>query len=384
MAQRREGYFFVLEEDTNFNTRFEEHQDFIEVVKQREFIEIKTIEGNQFSTPFQDIWTNPEKTHHVYFVHDPVLNINYFRIHNVSNVSKEPKSIRKVGGIFSGYHYTELAVAAEQEALESGDEDEQARAIFNFAVGFYVYDSRYPSLFEEYLKSPSIKVCLATIRAIGFQLWDGCIPLLEKVIKENSNPAVREYATQTLEQIQQPDFDPDDLYENPSNYPHSFERITEKGLMILPQIKDDLQAWMEEKGYQLIDALVLYQYLVEVYGEFKPSDESIDKNETAQTSIENEDNSEQTTETIEPQQPKITESQQLQQQLIADRKQLNSLRSQLTKTEKRIAEARRTNIFGRPESGDNERERDRLTQEIKEAKDKIAQNEALLRNLEEQ
>ena len=69
MAQRREGKFFVLEEDTNFDTRFEEHQDFVESLEKQKFIKIKTIEGNRFTNPFQDIWTNPEKTHHVYLKH---------------------------------------------------------------------------------------------------------------------------------------------------------------------------------------------------------------------------------------------------------------------------------------------------------------------------
>ena len=381
MAQRREGYFFVLEEDTNFNTRFEEHQDFIEVMKQREFIKIKTIEGNQFSTLFQDIWTNPEQTHHVYFVHDPVLNINYFRLHNVSNVSKEPKSIRKVGGIFSGYHYTELALAAEQEAIENGDEEEQAIAVFNFAVGFYVYDPRYPGLFEKYLQIPSVKVRLATIRAIGFQLWDECAPLLENVIQNDSNPAVRAYATETLRQIQQPDFDPDDLVEHPENYPNSLERVTEKGLMILPQIKDDLQAWMKQQGYLAMDALVLYQYLVESYGEFKPTESEPD----TPTAKDSGDSSQPDTieDQNESQQAQLKRLERVQQELESNKQKLTQLRTQLKKVEERIENARRTNIFGRPQSGENERERDKLTQEIKDVKNRIALDESAINASEE-
>ena len=165
---------------------------------------------------------------------------------------------------------------AANKALKENDEDEAPRAIFNVAVGFNA-DDHAPAImmFERYLKSPSVKVRLATIRAIGFQLWNECTPLLENPISSDRgrrsfaspaesvrgtndpNPAVREYASQTLKQIQQPDFDPDDLYENPSNYPNSLERVTEKGLMILPQIKVDLQAWMKEQGYLAMDALVI-------------------------------------------------------------------------------------------------------------------------------
>ena len=383
MSQKRKGQFSVLEEDTNFETRFEEHQDFVETMEKKEFVKIKTIEGNRFSTHFQDIWTNPEQTHHVYFVHDPIFNINYLRLRNVTNVSKEPKSIRKLGRGFLEINYTEIPDILN-EAIEDGNEDEKARAIFTFAVGLSAwYDPRYLDVFKLYLDQSSVKVRLATIKAIGFQLWNECAPILKNLISSDPNPAVREYASQTLKQIQQPDFDPDDLYENPSNYPHSFERITEKGLMILPQIKDDLQAWMKQQSYQVVDALVLYQYLVEVYGEFKPTDEPVEENETAESQIENEDNSEQTSETTEPQQSEITQFQQLQQELAQDKKQLKSWRSQLKKTEERIEHDRRTNIFGRKQSGNDERERDRLTQEIEDIKQRIAQNESLLKAEEE-
>ena len=378
MSQRREGEFSILEEDTHFGTRFEEHQDFAEILKKKEFIKIKTIEGNKFSIPFQDIWTNPEQTHHVYFVHDPILNINYFRLRNVSDISKEPKSIRKVGGLFSGYNYTEIPDILN-EAIEDGSEDEIAQAIFTFAVGLAAwYDPRKSDAFGICLESPSVKVRLATIRAIGFQLWDECIPLLENVISSDPNPAVREYATETLKQIQNPDFDPDDLYENPSNYPHSFERITEKGLMILPQIKDDLQAWMTEQGYQVMDALVFYQYLVETYGEFKPTSEPTNENQAELSPIETEDTSGQSTSVTQLNQPEETEEQRLaklQAELQEDKKQLKNLQAQLQKVEAEIENARRTNIWGRPQSGKSEGERDKLVQEIAEIKAKIAQQE---------
>ena len=53
---------------------------------------------------------------------------------------------------------------------------------------------------------------------------------------------------------------------------------------------------------------------------------------------------------------------------------------QLKQVEERIKQARRTNIFGRKQSGENERERDKLTQEIKEIKQKITENEASIQD----
>ena len=73
---------------------------------------------------------------------------------------------------------------------------------------------------------------------------------------------------------------------------------------------------------------------------------------------------------------------QLQKEINNDKEQLSFLRSQLTKTEERIENARRINIFGRKQSGNDEQERDRLTQEIEDIKQRIAQNESLLKTEE--
>ena len=74
---------------------------------------------------------------------------------------------------------------------------------------------------------------------------------------------------------------------------------------------------------------------------------------------------------------------QLQQELRSNKQKLTQLRTQLEKVEERIKQARRTNIFGRKQSGENERERDRLTQEIKDIKHRIAENESAIKALEE-
>ena len=72
----------------------------------------------------------------------------------------------------------------------------------------------------------------------------------------------------------------------------------------------------------------------------------------------------------------LEKAEKLEQELESDRQKLTQLRSQLKKVEERIKQARKTNIFNRPQSGENEREKDRLTQEIQQAKDRIAKNES--------
>ena len=84
-------------------------------------------------------------------------------------------------------------------------------------------------------------------------------------------------------------------------------------------------------------------------------------------------------------QPEDDESKQpekLQQQLKSDKQLLAELRSQLKQVEERIKQARKTNIFGRKQSGANERERDELMAQIKETKNRIAQNESAIDNLQ--
>ena len=92
------------------------------------------------------------------------------------------------------------------------------------------------------------------------------------------------------------------------------------------------------------------------------------------------------TETQEQNEHQNTESkglEQLQQELRSNKQKLTELRTQLKKVEERIDFARRTNIFGRPQSGENERERDKLTQEIKDTKNRIALDESAIKALEE-
>lgn len=84
--------------------------------------------------------------------------------------------------------------------------------------------------------------------------------------------------------------------------------------------------------------------------------------------------------------PENTESkslEQLQQELKSNKQKLTKLRTQLKQVEERIQQARKTNIFGRPQSGENERERDELAQKIKDTKQRIAENESAIKALEE-
>ena len=187
MNQRREGLFWVIEEETNYESRFAEREDFAKRMKELEFTKVKTVETNKFSTPFLDIWLNPEQTHQVCFVHDPVVDTNYICINPQSNLEQE--SISKLSDWFYCDWNGELYEAAD-EALEENDEDTAPRAIFNLAVNCDSYNSKVMVMFERYLNSSSEIIRLATIRAVGFQLWSECIPLLEKVIEEDYSKAV--------------------------------------------------------------------------------------------------------------------------------------------------------------------------------------------------
>lgn len=123
------------------------------------------------------------------------------------------------------------------------------------------------------------------------------------------------------------------------------------------------------KDYEVIEQdrefYKLYNDLADLYIELKNIDKELAEEEENTQDI------------------KLKVLEQLQQELRNNRKQIKNLQSQLKKTEERIENDRRTNIFGRKQSGNDERERDRLTQEIESTKARIKQNESLLETQDE-
>ena len=89
--------------------------------------------------------------------------------------------------------------------MKEDDEEEATRAIFNLAVVYYHCDIAPIMMFKRYLNSSNSEIRRGAIRAISFQLWRECAPLLEKVIQEDPEEDLRAYAQQVLEQIQQPE-----------------------------------------------------------------------------------------------------------------------------------------------------------------------------------
>jgi len=180
IKQRKDGFFMVLEEDTNYKTRIDEHKRFVRTMKRRGFIKVETIPGDGETTPFQDVWLNPERTNRVYFVHDPVVDTNYIRVRDKG----KSDLVGDLIGWFGSYSEGETLEAAAL-ALEDNDDEEAVRAIFNVAVKFYHYHHSQTMMFERYLNSSNPEIRRGAIRAISFQLWRECAPLLEKVIQED-------------------------------------------------------------------------------------------------------------------------------------------------------------------------------------------------------
>ena len=141
---------------------------------------------------------------------------------------------------------------------------------------------------------------------------------------------------------------------------------------------EDLQLAADEKQNQFDSEDVETKEKIENNSEDLVSDSAPESPEAAQDST-----SESQSELEIP--PESTESkglEQLQQDLKSDKQKLTQLHEQMGKVEERIEQARRTNIFGRPQSGQNERERDKLTQEIEDTKQRIAENESAIESLE--
>ena len=108
MNQERERTFCILRENTTYYDSTNAYKYFVEVLEEEEeeFTRDKILDGNEFSTPFQDIWLNPEQTHQVCFVHDPLFNVNYVRIRRQSDL--EQKSISGLSEWFYCYWDGEL------------------------------------------------------------------------------------------------------------------------------------------------------------------------------------------------------------------------------------------------------------------------------------
>ena len=143
-------------------------------------------------------------------------------------------------------------------------------------------------------------------------------------------------------------------------------------------LTEDLQLAANEKPNQPENELVETEEKTEKDSENLASDSAPEIPEPAQDSS-----------TPEPQleselPPESAESVGLEQlqKLDTDKQKLTQLGSQLEKVEVRIENARRTNIFGRPQSGENERERDKLVREIQEVRSRMAENEALIQDME--
>ena len=141
---------------------------------------------------------------------------------------------------------------------------------------------------------------------------------------------------------------------------------------------EDLQLAADEKQNQVESEDVETREEIENDSENLAADSVPESPEPAQDSTsESQSESEITPESSESKGLEL-----LQQELERDKQKLTQLHEQLKKVEERIEQARRTNIFGRPQSGENERERDKLTQQIKDTKQKIAENESAIESLE--
>ena len=141
---------------------------------------------------------------------------------------------------------------------------------------------------------------------------------------------------------------------------------------------EDLQLAADEKQNQVESEDVETREEIENDSENLAADSVPESPEPAQDSTsESQSESEITPESSESKGLEL-----LQQELERDKQKITQLHEQLKKVEERIEQARRTNIFGRPQSGQNERERDKLTQEIKDTKQRIAENESAIESLE--
>ncbi|MTJ10965.1 hypothetical protein FJR04_25430 [Anabaena sp. UHCC 0204] len=86
-------------------------------------------------------------------------------------------------------------------ASTATEHDEVVDVLFRIAVGFPNFDPQVFRVFETYLKHPTPLLREATVQAIAYRLWPESVKLIEKVVQEDTDEDVQQFAQSILNQI---------------------------------------------------------------------------------------------------------------------------------------------------------------------------------------
>lgn len=183
MSRKIEGEFFVLHENID-------HDYFVRVAEDQGWIKRKIHEGDGEREAFQEIWTTEDNANTINFVNDPITGTRYLWVRG----SRLNEILFEICRSFPAYEPEELI----QMVIEAEEHNKAVDALFRLAVAFPNFDPTVFQIFETYLTHSSPVMREATIQAIAYRFWSESIPLLERVVQEDSDENVRQFAQNIL------------------------------------------------------------------------------------------------------------------------------------------------------------------------------------------
>jgi hypothetical protein len=183
-----EGEILVLEEDIDYD-------DFVGVADGQGWIKYKTYPGDGKKERFEEVWATEDKANAIHYIDDPISGTRFIWVRG----PRIRELLFEIDRRLPAYEPEELI----EMAAEASDHNEAVQALFRIAVGFPNFDPKALRVFEAYLKHPTPLVREATVQAIAYRLWSEGIKLLEKVVQEDPDEGVRQFAQSILDQVQQ-------------------------------------------------------------------------------------------------------------------------------------------------------------------------------------
>jgi hypothetical protein len=176
----------VLEEDIGY-------EDFVAVAQDQGWIKYKTYFRDENNRRFEEVWATEDKANAIHYIDDPISGTRFLWVRG----PKISELLFEIVGRLPAYEPEELI----EMAIEASEYDEAVDALFRIGVGFPNFDPKAFAVFEIYLRQPSPLLRKATVQAIAYRLWPESIKLIEKVVQEEPDEGVRQFAESILNQV---------------------------------------------------------------------------------------------------------------------------------------------------------------------------------------
>jgi len=176
----------VLEEDIGY-------EDFVAVAQDQGWIKYKTYFPDKNNKRCEEVWTTEDKANAIHYIDDPISGTRFLWVRGPKISELLFEIVRRL----PAYEPEELI----EMASEASEHNEAVHALFQIAVGFPNFDPKAFRVFEAYLTHPTPLLREATVQAIAYRMWPESIKLLEKVVQEDPDEGVRQFAESILNQV---------------------------------------------------------------------------------------------------------------------------------------------------------------------------------------